>query len=121
MTQLTFKSGSHALEYLEKFSSPGSIVSKKTFYGVIKFIDRSSSPDTYMIEIIALKKSFFSKKNARFLVGDTKNPELIKDLKEGDLVVWGCEEQKDPFSIGILLYKCDLILDESSLNFIISD
>jgi hypothetical protein len=135
MPQLTFKSGSDALNYVEKFFGHEVVTINKTYYGVVQFIDKSGSPDVFMLEIVALKKIFFSSKVGikalkksffpykaeRVIVSATKHPELYTNIKEGDLVVWGCIEEKTDFSVGVIVDKCELKMDEKNTGFVISD
>lgn len=121
MVQLHFKSGDHALEYIEKYFTHNSIMPNQTYYGVVKFIDKSGSPEVYMLEIIALKKSLLKSKTKRFSVAGIKHAELSINLEEGDLVIWGCLKKKNPFSSGVIVNKCELKMDESNSNFIVSN
>ncbi len=135
MLQLTFKSGSAALDYVEKYFRHEVVTANKTYYGVVQLIDKSGSPNVFMLEIVALKKIFFSSKIGikalkksffpykaeRVIVSATKHPELHENIKEGDLVVWGCTEARNDFSIGIIVHKCELKMDKENTTFIISD
>jgi len=132
MVQLTFKSGPDALDYVEKFFGHDQISPNCTCYGVIKFIDRSGSPDVFMIEVVALTANIITSKVAlkrnlqlskvgRVPVSATTHPELDADLEIDDLVVWGCLEAREKFPIGVILHKCKLEMDEKTKQFLLSE
>ena len=103
-SNLVFRSSDAALDYIERFFEKRPIKSGVSLFGVVRKIDSSGEPLTYLIEVCA-KVGLLKKRNSRELVIGISHPELNYKIRVGDLVNWGCEKKVKKISTGFVLNK----------------
>ena len=117
MNELPFKNSEAAPEYVEKFFNTDLLKPHKSFYGKIIMEDDTASPPVFMIEAVTLEKKLFSKSLKRLIVAGIKHEELPHKLEEGDLVIWGCLDTSLKIPTGVVIHKCQPILNLQTGQF----
>ncbi len=117
MQELPFKNANAALDYIEKFFADIKIAPKVSFYGVVRMVDASQEPETYMVEISAKENKLFAKGKKRIMVAAIKHPEQSSKIEDGDFVVWGCDNASGKIASGFILHKAEPTLDSTTMTF----
>ena len=119
---LTFKDGVSAFEYSTKFFSAGELKNNEAIYGLITHFEPAKSlldEDEFILNVCVKKKGFFKSGKEILTVDAIVHPDANLDLGVGDLVLWGCVDlSAKPNPFGVIVFKCELFLDENNHQFV---
>ena len=116
MDNLPFETAGAAFAYAQKFLGKSKLSVGSSFVGIIRGVDATETPVIYLIEIICQTGNFFNRKHTK-IVSASKHPDLLLEIKENDLVVFGAENISMKIPTGYLLYKLNPVLDLGSKHF----
>ena len=117
---LPFKTNEAAFKYACKFFKD-EITEGIGNYGIILRIDTNKEPFTYLIKIASSKLIKHFDTNGILVVG-VKHPKTNVDLKEGDLILWVCDNKSlAEFPMGFIVEKASRILDTKTNQFIFEE
>lgn len=113
---LKFKSSEAAFEYVKEYFSSHKLKKGNSYIGIVRLVDNTATPTTYMVEVACIFGKFFKKQNST-IVAALKHPDLDFDIVNGDLVVFGMDDKINEFETGFILHKLIPELDESLNQF----
>lgn len=116
MNNLPFKSTNAAFEYAQKYLLRNKLLTKVSYIGIVRFIDNKKYPPVYILEIACKSGNIFNRKPSTTVVA-IKHPDLIIEIKENDLVVFGADNTTVKIPTGVLLHKLEPELDLDSHRF----
>lgn len=116
MDSLPFKSTTSAFEYAKKFIRTSKLSVGHSFIGIVRKVDASDIPASYLVEIICKTGTFFRRQQTKIVCG-LQHPDLKFVIQENDLVIFGAENISMKIPAGYLLYKLNPVLDLNTMQF----
>ena len=116
MINLKFKSTEAAFEYAQEFFGQSTLSTHSSFIGVVRLIDVEKEPTTYLVEILCKAGNIF-KKQTTMPVAAIKHPELLSEIRDNDLVIFGPEDISSKIPTGYLIHKLEPEIDAETKQF----
>ena len=116
MINLKFKSTEAAFEYAQEYFGQTKLSKNASFIGIVRLIDAEKEPTTYLVEILCKAGSIF-KKQITMPVAAIKHPELLSEIRDNDLVIFGPDDISGKIPSGYLLHKLEAEIDAETKTF----
>jgi hypothetical protein len=116
MINLVFKSTEAAFEYAQKFFTQTKLSTNASFIGIVRLIDAREKPTGYVIEIFCEAGIIF-KKQITMPVAAIKHPELLSEIRDNDLVIFGPDDISGKIPSGYVIHKLEPEIDAETQTF----
>lgn len=116
MINWVFKSTEAAFEYAQEFFGSTKLSSNASFIGIVRLIDAEKEPTTYLVEIFCKAGNIF-KKQITMPVAAIKHPELLSEIRDNDLVIFGPDDISGKIPSGYVLHKLEPEIDAETKTF----
>jgi hypothetical protein len=116
MINLKFKSTEAAFEYAQEYFGQTKLSKNASFIGIVRLIDAEKEPTTYLVEILCKAGSIF-KKQITMPVAAIKHPELLSEIRDNDLVIFGPDDISGKIPSGYVIHKLEPEIDAETKTF----
>lgn len=116
MVNLVFKSTEAAFEYAQEFFTQSKLSINASFIGIVRWIDTEKEPTSYLVEIFCETGIIF-KKQITMPVVAIKHPELLSEIRDNDLVIFGPDETSGKIPSGYVIHKLEPEIDAETKTF----
>lgn len=119
MMNLKFKSTEAAFQYAQEYFEKTRLAKNASFCGIVRFVNSEEEPTTYLVEILCKSGNIFKRQIIMPVVA-IKHPELLLEISDSDLVIFGADDISGKIPTGYLLQKLEPEIDAETKTFKIS-